>query len=106
MLISKKRIELILARFCVLFPLPVDGVDPDALPEVWFNVLGGCDEAAFDAAALALARRLKRFPFPADFVEQMAPLPSASGAANPFEQSSPEGRVLPETQGADCRVGH
>lgn len=72
-----------LGRFSMLFPLPVEHINPSDLVDVWFHLFKDCDEAQFMAAARTLVLSLRRFPFPADFVDamQVPPVPSKDEAA-------------------------
>lgn len=82
MSVSKERIELILGRFSMLFPLPVEHVSQGDLVGLWHGLFCDADEAGFNAAARALALTLRRFPFPADFAEKLYPaLVNATQAA-------------------------
>ena len=72
MAISIERTKGILAQFAVLFPMHQDAREAfKILPEVWANLLSDFSEDEVLTAARALALKLKRFPFPADFVEQI-----------------------------------
>lgn len=72
MLITKERIGLILERFSMFFALPSPEVDRTELVNVWARLFSDCEGEPFDIAARALALKLRRFPVPADFVEEMA----------------------------------
>ena len=71
MSIPKERIQSILGQFSLLFPPPVEGADSDAVVGLWVRLFHEYDLIQFNAASWALALKLKRFPFPADFVEEM-----------------------------------
>lgn len=72
MSISNELMGGLLGRFALLFPLHEEAKSNFAiLPEIWVNLLSDFSENEVLAAARALALKLKRFPIPADFVEQI-----------------------------------
>ena len=83
MLISKDRIGLILARFSIVFTPPCPADQHDELAGIWHKVFDDASEHSFNVAALALLKRLKRFPHPADFVEELERM--KSGPASTLE---------------------
>lgn len=71
MAISKERIEAILGRFSLLFPVPNAQASSADVVDVWHGLFGDADSSLFDAAARSLVLTLRRFPCPADFVALM-----------------------------------
>ncbi len=72
MAISIERTKGILAQFAVLFPMHQEARDAfEILPQVWASLMSDFNEEDVIAAARSLALKLKRFPVPADFAEQI-----------------------------------
>lgn len=70
--ISKERIELTLLTFSRIFPAPFTSkTEFDDIAGLWMRLFSDCDEKEFKSAVRPLMLSLKRFPFPADFAEQM-----------------------------------
>lgn len=73
MSVSAKKMSDVLCRMACLFRPPLNLLEGGATNEVarlWTSVLGDdFDDESIAAAALLLARTLRRFPVPADFLE-------------------------------------
>lgn len=74
MAISQGQMSAILARFTLIFGRPTnirDSFDWEQLTDAWTGLLSDYSEENVVAAARPLALKLKRFPLPADFAEQI-----------------------------------
>lgn len=72
MAISIEQMKGLLARFTLLFPVHQEARDAfPILPEIWAGLMSNFSEDEVIAAARQLALKLRRFPVPADFVEQI-----------------------------------
>lgn len=84
--VSHKKMSGVLRRMACLFRPPVDlatETTADEVARLWVTVLGDAmDDASVSHAAMEIARSLRRFPTPVDFLE-LAPLfkTTAAGAA-------------------------
>lgn len=83
MSITEEKVGAILARFSLLFPLH-EGAKSSwpVLVEIWAGLLRDFSEDEVNAAARQLALKLKRFPVPADFVEQIEAARNAAEATH------------------------
>lgn len=83
MLISKERIGLILERFSIVFPAPCPPDLQGELVNIYHKIFEGMIESRFDAAAATLLIRLKRFPYPSDFLDVLDRMPPKSATQPP-----------------------
>lgn len=78
MSVSKEKVAAILQYFATLFPLDLAlHADKDVFIAVWHSILKDEDEELLIKACGNLLRTLKRFPFPADVLEEMAAIRAA-----------------------------
>lgn len=69
MAVSKNLVRRVLARFTLLFDAPLEArSDWDAALDCWVGLLDGLSEEAFLKRASVLAKTLRRFPVPNDFL--------------------------------------
>ena len=72
MAVSIEQMKGILVRFALLFPVHEAARDAfPILPELWVDLMSDFSEDEVLSAARSLALKLKRFPVPADFAEQI-----------------------------------
>ena len=83
MAISKERMGGILAPFVLLFGAnDILSTHLDDAAELWASLLRNFNEDELIAAVRPLALKLKRFPVPADFVEQIEAARNAEEATH------------------------
>ena len=73
MAISKEKMRAILAQFVLVIGRPndCDSFYWDRLTDSWTSLMSDYSEEEVLAAARPLALKLRRFPVPADFAEQI-----------------------------------
>lgn len=75
MAVSKEKMGSILTQFTLLFGMPEAACAGQSVWEdavgLWTSLMRDFDEGEVMTAARAVALKLKRFPVPADFVEQI-----------------------------------
>lgn len=82
MKITLEFTKKVLGDFAVVFPLPTPHVEAERLVMMWFCVLEEFYIADVNAACKRLMRTLKRFPYPADVVEEIGKAADEAKEAN------------------------
>jgi hypothetical protein len=70
MSIPIKRVEAILSRFAIIFPIPTKARLQD-VADIWNHALSNFDEKDIVFACGRLIQTITRFPFPADVIKEI-----------------------------------